>query len=249
MKSAYNLLWISPTWKNLAKQQKIFQPIKDSILENILQITRKNPSTDVRLWIDSVRMSNLQRDWLENSLEGGTRANLSICNLRDIPTYCTEPLYQLEDFSDWRNDPEKTSTVWRQVDAAKVLIALQGDHNQSFYSDLDVIDFVVESEEVQKRLSERGIILRGLNSGEFENQLFGFGETGRDFFKSLYKKTLDYSYKGLNGYHALLDHVRTSLSKDEQEKVAYIPEFKTACLAVHPCTPGFDPSLFREIRG
>lgn len=247
---AYNLLWISPTWKDVAHQQRTFQPIRDSIMVNIQDIARQNPLADVRLWVDSVRMNTRQRGWLADTLEASTGNNLSIRDLRDIPHYRTEPLYQDEDKSNWRNDCMKVSPIWRQVDAAKVLIGLQGDYVQSFYSDLDVSDLVIESEEVQRKLSEKGLLLRGLkHEGKinWENQLFGFNERGREFFERLYKKTLEYGYKGLNGYHALLDQSSTSIMEGDREKIAFIPSFNIACNAVHPGTKGYDPALFKEI--
>ena len=74
--------------------------------------------------------------YLREALEQG-RPNVQLKDLRSIPEYDKEPLYnEAETDPHWR-DGGQASLIWRQVDAAKILVSLQGNYDQTFFADLD----------------------------------------------------------------------------------------------------------------
>lgn len=211
---AYNLLWIAPTFS--ASGEEFRQPIPDQTIENMYGIAGRNPTTDVQLWIDSRRMTGTQMDWLEEMIGKCQSGNMALRNFRDVPEYGNHPLYNQPDNSpNWRFD--KHSLIWRQVDTARILACLQSGQDQVFYSDADVTNLVLDSDEVQNRIKKHGIILAGAvdeKSGYpwYENQLFGFDGRKRVFFRQLYDRTLrDVATKGENGYGSYIDLINSEL--------------------------------------
>lgn len=209
---AYNLLWIRP---DFAEQGEAFrQPIPSKTVENMRGIAERNSGVDVRLWVDSRRMSESQMQWLKNMIRETPSGNVFLQDLRSIPEYNNHHLYnQGETTREWRFD--KHSLVWRQVDAARILVCLQGDYDQEVYSDADVTNLEVNSEEVQSRLVKHGIILGGGigDSGYawYENQLMGIDKRGRNFFRALYDRTMREVMRGENGYGAYIDLINSEL--------------------------------------
>ena len=126
----------------------------------MLGIAKRNPNVDVKLWVDSKRMTNTQMKWVRNTVGECSSHNMSLLDLRTIPEYNNHYFYNQPDNSpNWRLD--KHSLIWRQVDAARILACLQGDYDQVFYSDADITNLRVDSDEVQGRLTRHGIILNG----------------------------------------------------------------------------------------
>src|SRR3989344_3387328 len=242
LKKAYNLLWLRlkfPTDKKNTKEPP--QTIPNLTMENMVGIAKRNPQVDVRLWIDSQRMTDAQICWLEDETRIPSSRNLSLCDLRTIFEYNEYPLYNLADnSSNWRVD--KHSLIWRQVDAAKILTCLQGDYEQIFYSDLDITNLVVNSKEVQNPLKKHGIVLSGWVDEKggptyYENQLFGFDDRKREFFKLLYYKTLkDVVTRLENGYLSYLalinNELKLQLGIDTRE-IVFEPKYNGIC-AYHP---------------
>jgi len=213
-KQAYNLLWVRP---DFAKQGEAFrQPIPSKTVENMRGIAIRNTGVDVRLWIDSGRMAESQMRWLRDMLGETPSGNMSLHDLRSIPEYNNQYLYnQCETSQEWRFN--KHSLIWRQVDAARILVCLQGDYDQEFYSDADVTNLEINSEEVQSRLAKHGIILGGGigDSGYawYENQLMGIDRRGRNFFRALYDRTVKEVMRGENGYGAYIDLINSELKR------------------------------------
>ncbi|MBP7708768.1 hypothetical protein KA107_03710 [Candidatus Pacearchaeota archaeon] len=204
--SAYNLLWVAP------RVMPRVQPIRDKTLENILHIASQNRSTDVRLWVDSKRLTPKQKKWVEARVIG---PNLRPLDLRSIPEYVAEPLYQRPDLNGaWRSGYD--SIIWKQVDAARILAALQGDYQQSFYSDADITNLKVNSEEVQKRMRTFGMLLGCTEYHSFENQLFAFAKEKRELFKKLYLATLR-SIKQENKDNGFLEFRRFFYSEEARK--------------------------------
>ena len=209
---AYNLLWIRPNFAERGEQFR--QPILSKTIENIRIIAEQNSNVDVRLWVDSKRMSEAQMQWLKDMVGETLSGNMSLQDLRTIPEYNSHYLYnQTETSRDWQLD--KHSLVWRQVDAAKILVCLQGEYDQEFYSDADVVNLRVNSKEVQSRLRKHGIILGGGigDSGYawYENQSFGIDRRGRSFFRTLYDRTVREVMRGENGYGSYIDLINSEL--------------------------------------
>ncbi len=181
---AYNLLWIAPTFT--ASGEEFRQPIPDQTIENMYGIAGINPTTDIHLWIDSRRMTDAQTGWLEKMIGNCQSSNMTLHDFRSVPEYNNHSFYNQPDNSpNWRLD--KNSLIWRQVDAARILACLRSGQDQVFYSDADVTNLVVDSDEVQSKLKKHGIILAGAvdeKSGYpwYENQLFGFDGRKRGFF-------------------------------------------------------------------
>lgn len=215
---AYNLLWIAPTFS--ASGEEFRQPIPDKTIENMYGIAGRNSTTDVQLWIDSRRMTDTQIGWLEEMIRNCPSSNMALRNFRDVLEYENNPLYNKADNSpNWRFD--KHSLIWRQVDTARILACLQSGQDQVFYSDADVTNLVVDSDEVQSRLRKHGIIVAGAvdeKSGYpwYENQLFGFDARKRGFFRALYNRTLqDVAMKKENGYDSYIDLINSELKGRE----------------------------------
>jgi hypothetical protein len=249
---AYNLLWLSPDFATFAKieyfeipglsSSEFHKPIPPKTVENIQNIAKQNPEVDVRLWIDSKRLTQEQRDWLENMVSQSELKNLVIHDLRTISEYCSTPLFNKSDDSPyWRAD--KKSLIWRVVDTARILASLQGDYDQSFYSDADITNLRVNSDEVQQALSNHGCIVSGWadeKSRGMENQLFGFNKVNKDLFRSLYEQTLhDVEYTFENGYPTFISFIRHEILEkrgvDMKEIVFRIGHDGTC--AMHPGKP------------
>jgi hypothetical protein len=215
---AYNLLWIAPTFP--ASDEEFRQPIPGQTIENMYGIAERNPTSDVQLWIDSKRMTDTQMGWLERMIGNCQSDNMALHNFREVPEYDNHPLYnQPDDSPNWRFD--KHSLIWRQVDVARILACLHSDQDQVFYSDADVTNLVLDSDEIQSRMEKHGIILAGAvdeKSGYpwYENQLFGFDGRKRGFFRQLYSRTLgDVATKRENGYGSYIDLINSDLKGRE----------------------------------
>ena len=213
----YNLLWVSPTFPVPGEQ--FWQPVPRQTVENMQGIAERNRTVDVQLWVDSIRMTGAQSEWLEKMTEECKLHNFSLHNLRTIPEYSNNPFYNQPDNSrNWRFN--KHSLIWRQVDAARILACLQSSHDQVFYSDADITNLVVDSSEVQSRLKKHGIILSGGVHEKvgpwYENGLFGFNPTKRDFFRLLYDTTLrDVVMERENGYGSYINMIDSELKEKE----------------------------------
>lgn len=232
LKIAYNLLWIPVDFPaDNAYDRKTFralyeafhaepqptdpfhQPIPQKTLENMLHIAEQNHGVEARLWVDSKRLTPAQFDWLTETVKQYSSDNLALLDLRSIGEYNHDLFYnnpQLATGWGW----DKHSMIWRQVDSAKLLICLQGDYEQVFYSDGDMTNLLVDSEEVQTPLAKHGLLFRGgtiPSDGHifFENQLFGFSRQRKAMFEQLYRQTIDESKRsGMNGYGPYIDFIR-----------------------------------------
>ncbi len=212
---AYNLLWMSPRFAvtGKGKDTQFHQPIPNETVENMLGISLRNPGVDVRLWIDSKRLTTPQMSWIEDTI-GGSTGNMSLQDLRSIPEYNSGSLYKSPDNSlTWRL--HKSSLIWRQVDAARILACLQGNYDQVYYSDADVTNLIVNSAKVQRVIARHGVILAGTvvdGQAFYENSLFGFDQNKSEFFRLLYDKTVkDVQRKKINGYSTYIELINTEL--------------------------------------
>lgn len=215
---AYNLMWIAPSFPKSGEQ--FWQPVPSQTVKNMYGIAGKNPNVDVQLYVDSRRLTDDQRGWLEKMIGECPSHNMSLLDLRTISEYNNHSFYnQPDDSPNWRF--EKHSLIWRQVDAARILACLQSSHDQVFYSDADITNLVVDSNEVQSKLKKHGIILSGgvdEKSGYpwYENGLFGFDGRKRGFFRLLYNRTLsDTAMKRENGYSSYIDLINSELKGRE----------------------------------
>lgn len=235
---AYNLLWIRPDFAGQDEQFR--QPIPTKTVENMKGIAEQNPNADVRLWVDSKRMSEVQMRWLKEMIRETPSANMSLQDLRTIPEYDNHYFYNQPDNSpNWRLD--KHSLIWRQVDSARILACLQGEYDQVFYSDADIVNLRINSNEVQNRLKKHGIILNGgvdVKSGYpwYENGLFGFDHRGRSFFSVLYDRTIREVTKGENGYGTYIDLINSDLKGEmgiDTREIVFQAKYD-GTVALHP---------------
>ncbi|MFN7112994.1 MAG: hypothetical protein ACK4PK_01390 [Alphaproteobacteria bacterium] len=218
MSRVLNFIWINldfPSPKTAAALP--FQrPMPPQYIDSIINAANHNPDTQIKLWIDSKRLTQEQRLFLQEQLSAGS-ANAALSDLRDIPAYDREALYNKPETSRfWRDD--KKSLIWRQVDAAKVLICLQGNFDQVFFADADLAGFKTSDEALQKKIRTHGIFVnQGPDYPLIENQMWGFDSARRrPFFEALYKDTLKQAYKGENGWMSLVNMVDQMLCASKQ---------------------------------
>lgn len=218
MSRALNFLWMNLDLQGIFRKfdEAFREPLPPQYIESIRKAGAANPDTQVSLWVDSKRMTAAQLEYLQKTLEGAP--NVRVRDLRDIPAYDQEALFNRAELSPgWRNE-RKDTLIWRQVDVAKVLVSLQGDFDQVFYADLDFASIETGSENVQAMLNKHGILARGFIHKEkaaFENQLWGFDRRRHDFFERLYSSTLEAAYNHENGYGPFLNQIDMELAKGE----------------------------------
>jgi hypothetical protein len=213
-----NFLWLNldlPA-KPDPEDGSIRQPLPPEYIETVRKTARAHPTTNVVLWVDSERLTERQLRFLKKSVETN-RANAKVKDLRSINAYRRQPLFNKPETNPgWRNAGQ-TSLIWQQVDAAKVLICLQGNYTQTFFSDLDHAHFGVTSPKVQGMLKKHGLMI-GSSSNSYaniENQLWGFKRCRRDFFKAYYAQALREAKKGDNAWSKLVSKVDKELVAKE----------------------------------
>lgn len=214
----YNFLWLNLDMppKDDPEDGTIREPLKPRYVKNVRDAALANPATDVFLWVDSKRLTEKQMAFLQETLEEDI-PNVKLKDLRSIPAYNDEPLYNsAENSPNWRNGGQ-TSTIWRQVDSAKILITLQGDYDQSFFADIDHSHLAINSKKVQGMLEKHGLMIGA--SSEYghsvENQLWGTTRSRRPFFESYYVTALKSAYRHRNAWEDLVDKVKKELNKKE----------------------------------
>lgn len=195
----------------------IREPLPLKYIANARKAALENPATDILLWVDSKRLTEKQFFFLQESLSEDI-PNIHLKDLRSIPGYAREALYDMPETNpNWRNGGQ-TSVIWRQVDAAKVLISLQGDYDQSFFADLDHAHLGINSKQVQDMLDKRGLMIGSAGEGyhSVENQLWGFNRSRREFFETYYVTALKDAYSGRNAWNSLVSKVDKELLKRER---------------------------------
>ena len=123
MKQAYNLVWLSPKFVSPESQNTtpFFEPIPLHPLKSMMDAALRNSSADVLLWVDSQRMTSEQMEWLKATAASCPSGNLSVRDLREIPRYRDEKLFnQADNNPHWRQ--QKQSLIWAQVDTVRVLV-------------------------------------------------------------------------------------------------------------------------------
>jgi len=118
--------------------------------------------------------------------------------------------------------------IYRQVDAARILASLQGDYKQNFYSDLDIINLVIDSDEIQNKINSSGIILGDASGISVENGFFGFDVKRYNLFQSLYQETLRYIFKTKkNGFVPFISFFDKLIKEEdiELEEIIFKYEF------------------------
>ncbi len=190
----------------------IRQPLPEEYIGNVRAAGMAHPSAEIDLWVDSKRLTPRQLVYLKREVEEGT-TNVHLKDLRTIPDYDNEELYnRAETNPNWRSGYQ--GVIWLQVDAAKILISLQGDFEQKFFADMDHFHLDIESEKVQKMIGQHGLLIGSYDANDIsiENQLWGFNSTRQKFFEQYYTTALQDAYKGSNGYYSLCEKVRRELT-------------------------------------
>ena len=201
-----NFLWINLDLppKPDPEDGSIRQPLPPEYIENVREAGIQHPDADIDFWFDSKRLTEKQWSYLKTMLED-SMTNVHLKDLRSIPEYDKEELYNRPETNPyWRSGYD--SVIWLQIDAAKILISLQGNYDQHFFADLDHAHLDIESKTVQTMLKKNGLMIgsAGANYVSIENQLWGFNRSRNGFFKRYYKAALKESYKGNLGYDELI---------------------------------------------
>ncbi len=204
-----NFLWLNldlPA-KPDPEDGSIRKPLPEEYIENVRAAGKRHPQAEIDLWVDSKRLTEKQMAYLKAVTEID-RPNVHIKDLRTIPAYNNEKLYnEGETNENWR--VAWSGKIWLQVDAAKILISLQGNFDQSFFADLDHAHLDIESKEVQKMLGRHGLMIGSAFEGgaSIENQLWGFEPRQRVFFEQYYERAVQSAYNGFNGFGDLCSMV------------------------------------------
>ncbi len=197
-----NFLWLNldlPA-KPDPEDGSIRKPLPEEYIGNVRAAGERHPHAEVDLWVDSKRLTEKQIAYLKAVTEID-RPNVHIKDLRTIPAYDKEALYNEGETNEhWRSG--WSGKIWLQVDAAKILISLQGNFDQSFFADLDHAHLDIESKEVQTMIGKHGLLIGSAYEGgsSIENQLWGFEPRQRPFFETYYEKALRSAYNGYNGF-------------------------------------------------
>jgi hypothetical protein len=213
----FNFMWLNlDVAKPDPEDGSIREPLPLKYLDNVRKAGLNNPGAEIVLWVDSKRLTQKQMDFIQQTIED-ERPNVHLKDLRSIPAYNQEPLYnEVETNPEWRNCGQ-TALIWRQVDAAKVLVSLQGKFDQSFFSDLDHAHLAINSDEVQGMLNKHGLMIGSSSDScvSVENQLWGLTPRRREFFETYYETSLTCAYKGQNAWRDLVTKVDKELQKKE----------------------------------
>ncbi len=215
-----NFLWLNLDFPAPPDPEdgSIRRPLPEEYINNLRGAGKAHPAAEVDFWVDSLRLTEKQMAYLKTVVEDGL-PNVHLKDLRGIPAYDKEPLYNEGERDRFWRDDEQT-LIWRQVDAAKILVSLQGDFDQTFFADFDKAHLDIESKEVQKRLHDHHMFI---GSGH-ENQLWGLDKTRRGFFEEYYAEALRVAYDGDNAWSTLCSKVERVLQ--DKEKVS----FKETCI-------------------
>jgi len=177
-------------------------PMPERYIESIRAAGARHPAVEIDLWADSRRLTEKQFAYIKASIED-ERPNVRLKDLRTIVAYDKEALYNKAETNPVWRWKSKHTLIWRQVDAAKILISLQGRFDQTFYADLDYAQLDIGSQEVQDKLKNKGMFI---GDGR-ENQLWGFNRSRRGFFKEYYAAALKVAYAGENGWGPLVNKI------------------------------------------
>lgn len=222
-------MWVAP---QLPPTDRFYQPIPDRTVENMLGIAERNEGVDVRLWVDSRRITGTQREWIEEKAGNCPSQNMSLLDLCSIPEYANEPLYAQPDINpDWRR--YKASLIWQQVDAARILVCLAGleeGYQQVVYSDADITNMVIDSKIVQRKFKDSGIIISASELVGYENGLFGFERRRQEWCKQLYEETLNSVSDPVikrNGFAAFSSWINGHVMKKDiiLSKIIFYPDY------------------------
>lgn len=178
---AYNLLWINPV---PYPKGATALPVPQNQLNNVIENAKTNQDTDVIFWIDSKRLSSTQIDALEKWKNDNLLSNLTFRDLQSIPEYGNEQSSDYDFYQRADNNPNwggalKDSLIWKQVDAAKILIANHTAKEEQYetiaFSDLDII-LDLSAEELTGKLDHSGLAVYAASEGfgMIENQAFVF---------------------------------------------------------------------------
>lgn len=218
---SYNLLWMSPKFaeKGFHPLKKFYEPLPPEVAHNILKVAKRNPSADVRLWVDSERLTTPQTRWLKRFARKSRLENLGIQDLREIPQYDRSEFYREPDTNAyWRED--KHSLIWRQVDAARILVLLNDQADQRFYADADITNLKVDSKEIQRKINKHGIIISGdidfmTDLPWYENQILGFSRERQAVLQGLYNQTVEDCLRDkINGFWTLENWLREIIKQE-----------------------------------
>lgn len=223
MSQRYNLLWLGLRLldDHGRESETSVEPISQDKMDNLLRIAETYSDTDVRLWIDSKRMTDNQLKWLKSRIAESGMSNLSVGDLRKENEYVSRDIFNHSEIAkNWRNN--KHSLIWRQVDVAKLLICFFGDYDRVYYSDMDTfID--LNSSKVLESMARDGFVVGGVFHEDrkpgIENQAFGFCREKIHDFEVLFNKTVMRAIDRENGYLIFGETVRKWVNGDT-DKIA-----------------------------
>lgn len=213
------------------KDAVFVQPIPTTNLAIIAKNAALNPEADVSVWFDYNRLSRAQLTHLDKWATETQTENVHIKDMNEFDAYrCTSFFKQPETDKEWRKN--KGSLIWRQVDAARLLLAQQQGYDHIFYADTDITNLDLNTPALQTRLEQfKIVLLRPSRQMPIDNGFWGIKAPDMQAsFKTLYDQTMgEFSYKlsfdngfAVNGFPAFKQHMEQVLG----------PNLKAATLAL-----------------
>jgi hypothetical protein len=209
-----NYLWLRPAENCQRAVKKTEDIIPPFLVQNILENREINRAPDIQLqfWHNPEHFPVNATNVLMKIASSG----IKLMDLRSLSDYTREPLYAYQDTA-----PDalknQNSLLWRQIDAAKILIMMRSlpEDGQAISSDMDIKGIDVHSPKVQNPLSMYGVLLgahgtfnRRLGYDCMENQLLGMDDRQKSFFQETYEDTLRMATRAKNpqnGYETLIN--------------------------------------------
>lgn len=164
-----NYVWID---KTLAPEPKGDEPLSSVPLhyfDKAFTNARRYPDTQVNIWMDYDLLNLTSRFFVESHVYMEAPENVVLRNLRDIPRYANNPLF------DRHKSQKDFASIWSRVDLARFLAIeyclSQSDIDEAFYADFDMEDVDLDNPLTKLRLQKRGLTLAFVEVRDVAQQL------------------------------------------------------------------------------
>lgn len=198
-KRIVNYLWANP-FKFNADEQDALCGVPMNYIDKAIENAMRYPDARFIVWIDKNHMDQISSYFAASHLYIRGTSNIELRDLNEIKRY--------QDLETFNMTSSGFRQVWARADLARLLAmeycldTLEAD--ETFYSDFDVGDIAIYSEEALMAIEKNGLVFGATIHGRLENGYFGFSKSEpTKFLSDLINKTIDDAYRGDNGYCAL----------------------------------------------